>query len=862
MKTCVYTLLATLLCIATPLFAQGTGKKPVTKADYGLWGRLVLDLISEKGEWVSYYMNYDHGEDTLFVEHTNKLKKYIFPASHSGVFTKDNYFLYHKQDGMALLDLNTGKTVDYPGAVSGKVSSNGEYVVVAGTFPSNVTVSDIHGQPLKIIPIVSAMSWSHSQNAVLCSYMENGVGKVGILHLSRDLKMTPILETDSTSVSLTWNHDDSAVAFYTRGKGKYSYHQLYLYSIKKQMLQLLNDNNEHFPHEMAIQEAFFAKLQVSKDGNRVFFGLRNAKKKTYDKHDSDVEIWYGDSKRLYPIEHFKDTLGYSFGLGVWSVRDNSVHQITQDDEEYVMIADRENFAVVGDPRKYAPNYKYDDDLDLYLVDLKTGKKQLIVEKISEAPSQTVLSPDGLYLIYYKESNWWSYSLLTHEHRDLTSKLNVGWDNHEYDPGSMLSVHGVAGWTGTSQVIINDRYDLWSIDVTSGKTVRLTRGREQRQRFRIHSPMGNPFNYSGRYLRNLDFSKDILLEVFAHVDSSTGFAYYNAKQGLHSIYLNASKTSRHRIAGDVHVYVEERYDLSPQLTIRKDRGEPVVKVASNLHQKNYAWGSARLFSYTNSKGDELGGALYLPADYDGTKSYPMVVYIYEQLSQEIHDYVIPDLTTGNGFNVTNLVSNGYIVMMPDFAWVKGASGTSALDCVTSAVHKILATENIDSKRVGLFGHSFGGFEASFIVTQSNLFAAAISGAGPTDLISFSLTMEHSALGPDIWRVENYQFRMGKSIYEDMQAYFNNSALYHADKMNTPLLLFAGSLDKNVGPQQSMAFYFALRRLSKPVVLLQYPDEGHINISPENSADLATRVLQWFDYHLKGDVSPKWILNTKT
>lgn len=842
--------LASLIFVVVPVKAQQGDKKPVTEADYDLWGRLVFDQLSDQGKWVSYYMNHEAATDTLFVKSSSDNIEYAFPESQNGRFIGEQYFLYNSRDGIALMDLATGKQRINPGSAEGAVTGNGRYLITYGGLPSNLTVTTIDGKPVMVVPQVKSLAWSNSRNMLLCNYEEAGAGAMAIIEFKgHDVKNTVIASSDQRFTSLTWSPDDSAVAFY--GGDKNSMQQLFYYSRKHQELRLLAPElNASFPSGMVVGESFFRTLRISQDGTRIFFGLRNAQKKDYPKQESDVEVWYGNSKRLFPVEHFRGTSGFHYDLGVWSLHNDKVTQITNGDDAYVMIAGKEQYAIVGDTRQYAPNYKYDDDLDLYLVNLKTGAQELIVEKVSEATSQTLLSPDGMYLIFYKGAAWWVYSVATKTFRNLTDALDVSWDKHEHDPGNMLMVYGVAGWVGDKEVLINDQYDIWLINVLTGKANRLTKGRELKQHFRMRPDRKNGFNYSGNYVPTIDHSSDFLLEVYSSEDSSKGYAHFNFKKGVYKTHLNCSEITKVKRAGNVLAYVEERYDLPPQLTVQAEGAPLLVIVKSNTHQQKFKWGTAKLFSFPHKNGTDLRGVLYFPADYDHKKKYPMVVYIYEKLSQNLHNYVNPNLSTGNGFNISNLVAKGYVVMTPDITFDKGAPALSALDCVTSAVRAVIGSEYIDADRIGIYGHSFGGFQVDYIVTKTDLFAAAVSGAGISDLISFSLNMEHGVLGPDIWRVENYQYRMVKSIYEDMQGYLNNSAIYNAATMDTPLLLFAGKADDNVNPQQSVAYYFALRRLKKEVVMLKYPAESHINLKLANTADLTRRIEAWFDYYLKG------------
>ena len=160
----------------------------------------------------------------------------------------------------------------------------------------------------------------------------------------------------------------------------------------------------------------------------------------------------------------------------------------------------------------------------------------------------------------------------------------------------------------------------------------------------------------------------------------------------SNYKNAKK-------GSAFICVKQRFDLPPTLVFIETWFEKVI-VQSNSHQKNYHWGKSEMIHYTDSKGTPLNGILYYPANYVVDKKYPMVVFIYESFSKYRHEYIHPSLHNGIGFNIANLTTDGYAVLLPDISFEKGNSGMSAVDCVTAATKKVIAMGVADAKRIGL------------------------------------------------------------------------------------------------------------------------------------------------------------------
>jgi dipeptidyl aminopeptidase/acylaminoacyl peptidase len=262
---------------------------------------------------------------------------------------------------------------------------------------------------------------------------------------------------------------------------------------------------------------------------------------------------------------------------------------------------------------------------------------------------------------------------------------------------------------------------------------------------------------------------------------------------------------------------------------------------------------------------MQGALFYPANYQQGVRYPMVVHIYERRSQNLHDYINPNVF---GFNESAayanpavLTTNGYFLLQPDIAYRLNEPGMSALECVTAAVERVTETGIVDRNKVGLFGFSYGGYETSFIVTKTDLFAAAVAGAAPTDMVSSYLSIAWFTGEPHFESSGSRlsQMRFNGSYYEHPDAYLRNSPVHNAGTIKTPLLMFFGESDENVDWRQGIELHLAMRRMQKQNVFLVYPGEDHQIMKRENVADLHRRVLDWFGHYLKGEEAAEWIVN---
>jgi dipeptidyl aminopeptidase/acylaminoacyl peptidase len=306
------------------------------------------------------------------------------------------------------------------------------------------------------------------------------------------------------------------------------------------------------------------------------------------------------------------------------------------------------------------------------------------------------------------------------------------------------------------------------------------------------------------------------------------------------------------------WVEEDYNMPPKLVSKAGGKERKVLFESNKADKAILSLKQEIISYTNSDGIPLKGILYYPMNDNSSAKYPMVVSIYEKQRQLSNLYPFPSNYEGIGFNIRLLIEKGYFVYLPDII-IQGkyGPGMDALDCVKRALDAVKSNPLIDKQRIGLTGHSFGGYETNFIATHSTRFAAFVSESGTSDIIWAYHSFNYNFLWPEYKRVEKGQYKMSVSFSADKLLYLENDPVYSAEKVNAPVLLWAGPKDENIPSDHTMAFYNALRRNGKCVVALFYKDEGHVVQNQRAQTDLTSRTLDWFDYFLKEDTGVEWI-----
>ena len=255
-----------------------------------------------------------------------------------------------------------------------------------------------------------------------------------------------------------------------------------------------------------------------------------------------------------------------------------------------------------------------------------------------------------------------------------------------------------------------------------------------------------------------------------------------------------------------------------------------------------WGDSTSITWTNDN-FHIQGWLLLPAHYDPSKKYPLIV--------EVHGGPAADVASrwnggGGGFSATGYSAQGYFVLMPNprGSFGQGEAFTLAnrkdfgygdLRDILAGVDTVLAKYPVDPNRVGITGWSYGGFMTMFAVTQTHRFRAAVAGAGISDWLSY-----YGENSIDQWMIPYF----GASVYDDPQVYAKSSAISFIKNVSTPTLAVVGDRDGECPAPQSFEFWHALRDLHVPAQLVVYPNEGHGFSDPAHRRDVQKRAVEWF------------------
>lgn len=551
-----------------------------------------------------------------------------------------------------------------------------------------------------------------------------------------------------------------------------------------------------------------------------------------EKEDSNiVDIWYGNDnaleKKFYPP---REEVHY-----LWHPKQKQVHRIGSETFTRNVNLGSDRYFL-----SFAPfllhDYTRPTPYQINVYD-RLKNNYTVVDTV---PQKLHISPSGQYILYKKNNSWFNYNVTTKAKKIIPNKfLKTPYFTTD---GGMVWFQG------------NGR--LWEYDPSNNHLDILKNFKGYQVKilnpFYSHNSMRSPCDQ-----KLINMQKPLIIQLHNPVVNKNSYILWKEKNFDTIIPLtqNHIREFHHNTYYNYFSYIEENYNLPPRLVFKKIGEKKKVLYQSNKKDKSVL--KQEIISYTNKEGTRLKGVLYYPLHYDVKKKYPMIVRIYEEQHHLSNRYPFPSYYNGEGFNIRLFLENGYFVYLPDIkVQGKEGPGVDALNCVNNALDAVNNKTSINKQKVGLIGHSFGGYETNFIATHSNRFAAYVSGSGQSDLIWAYHAYNYNFLFPDYKRIETNQHKLG-SFSKRKALYFKNNPIYNVDKVTAPVLLWSGLEDKNVTSDHSMAFYNALKRNRKKVVALFYKGEGHNIFKKEAQFDLTSKIMDWFDYFLKDTKNIEWI-----
>ncbi|MFD2247279.1 prolyl oligopeptidase family serine peptidase [Pontibacter ruber] len=694
--------------------------------------------------------------------------------------------------------------------------------------------------------------------------------KAGVFAFSTsDLKVMPVDTGKVTYKAISADKAGEQLAFVatmdTVG-ADIRYFNLNYWTKKENKARVLADTlSKGMPKDWMVSE--HGNLKFSEDGKRLFFGTfprptRYEKDTTkLEEEKVSLDIWTYKDPLIQPMQlkQLDKELKRSF-LALYDLKGKKMQQLASLEmpDVYLDAYGQADVALGVSDEKYKMTIGYDTPTkkDAYLIDLKKGTKKQVLNETRGLPQ---LSPMGEFVYWYEptDSSWHTVSVKGGTKKNLTKSIGVPFFEEDNDMPMLPGSYDMAGWVEKdSYLLVYDRYDIWKLDPSGKKApVNLTDKYGRTNKLRLRYEQLDPEQ------KFIPENATLYLSAFNYTDKSYGF--------FRDFVSKATQPEKLVMTPNSYLSLKKAKNEN-RFTFRKgsyreytdlysaDQSFANAEKLSNANPQinEYLWGNVELVNWKSTDGKPLEGLLFKPDNFDPKKKYPMLVYFYERSSDGLHQHRTP-APSASTINIPYYVSNDYLVFVPDIVYTDGYPGESAMDCIIPGVQTLVAQGFVDDKRMALQGQSWGGYQIAYMVTRTNMFRAAMAGAPVSNMTSAYGGIRWGTGLSRQFQYERTQSRIGGTLWEKPMQYIENSPLFFADRVKTPLLIMHNDQDGAVPWYQGIEYFMALRRLNKPVWMLVYNGEDHNLVQRKNRKDLSVRMSQFFDHYLKGAPAPKWM-----
>jgi dipeptidyl aminopeptidase/acylaminoacyl peptidase len=598
-------------------------------------------------------------------------------------------------------------------------------------------------------------------------------------------------------------------------------------------------------------------LVFSKDGARLYFG--SAKTPKAEPKDAPepvkVDIWHYKDPELQTVQKAKaeEEKKRSY-RAVYHVAAARIVQLGGPDLAEIVVNDNAAYALGLDDRAYRIEASWDSEHhDVHAVNLLDGTRRKLFEKVRFGAT---LSPEGRYALIFDAygQTWKAASTADGTVKDLTRGLKGPFHDERQDTPEPQRPFGVAGWTkGDAEVLVYDQFDLWALDVASGGQRCVTEGRAREQKLELRYVELDP------EARAIDSDRPLILSGLNDATKAGGYFTVDFKGGAPRALIAGDRMYGGLVKArkaDTALFTQQSFQEFPDLWASTLAfGKPSRLSFANPQQAEFRWGTQELIEYVNGDGKVLKALLAKPAGFDPKKQYPMMVYIYEGMTDNLHRHIAP--SPEQNINPTRFVSNGYLVLRPDIVYETGYPGRSAMKCVLPAIEQVAGRGFVDRARIGIQGHSWGGYQITYLVTQTNLFRAVEAGASVSDMLSAYGGLRYGTGVSRAFQYERSQSRIGGTPWTKPMQFLENSPILFADKVQTPYLSIHNDGDDAVPFTQAIEFFTALRRLGKEAYLFNYNGALHGLRDRELMKHFTVHMCEYFDHYLLGTPRPAWM-----
>lgn len=607
-----------------------------------------------------------------------------------------------------------------------------------------------------------------------------------------------------------------------------------------------------------------AELVFSRDGERLFLSTAELPKPEIKgtPEPLKVDLWHWKDPELQSVQKVNAEKDKQRSYrAVLHLKEMKLVQLAHKNMPQIVVNDNAQIAMGISSQPYRHLMSWDSlYYDTYAVNLQNGQAKMLIEKAMFMPS---LSPQGKFILHFdeKRSQWLAYSTLDGKKQDLTSQIKTQFEDRSRDVPSPKNAFGVAGWRADdASVVLYDQFDLWEVNLANRASRNLTSGYGRKHQIALR------YVYLGDAKRPaahqaLPSDQAWILSADHEVKHDSGYFALDVKTGAEPkplLYAAKMISGLSKAKNSERVlFTQQSFTEFPDLwTANLYNLNTAQKIsAANLQQTNYNWGTQELIDYVSADGKKLKALLAKPENFDPKKKYPLMVYIYEKMSDNLHRHVAP--APAQNINVTRYVSNGYIVLRPDIVYETGYPGKSAMNTVLPAIKKVLAQGYVDPKRIGIQGHSWGAYQINYLISHSNLFRAAEAGASMANMISGYGGIRWGAGISRAFQYERGQSRIGGTPWDSKDKYVENSPIFSIDKVQTPYLTVHNDDDDAVPWYQAIEFFSALRRLNKEAYWFNYNGEKHGLRERDNIKHFTAHMSEFFDHYLLTTPRPEWM-----
>lgn len=867
--------------LTTCLSAQAQEKQAMTFDEMIGWQRIAEQSISENGKWVVCKMEPWRGDATVYLYNDKGEEKASFePASKGEFSTSSDYLLVTRvpaleevealqlkktakekmpMNSLDIYRLAGGKeTID--SLKSYKLSETADWLAFqrGSKADSTLYIRSLNGANRDSFPAVTNFGFAKKGNVlyfVSDSVLYTYIPQKGSKRISEEKGVFKKISFDEEGNKLAYlfcpDKDSTATG-----------NALYLSEKNAMGVRIAERGNTAFPTLWVISEN--GNLSFSKNGERLFFGTAPAPKEKdttiLAENRPDVQIWKWDEGTQYTQQTYNKAsdLKRSY-TAVYNIGKKSLFQLATEAFTSLQFADEgnANIALLSTSKPYDTESMWTgrSRYDIYTVNLETGERTQIVEA---GNSRMAFSPEGKYTYWYceQDSSWYTRSVADgKEYRLTTPQTFTAWDE-DNDVPDYPGAYGAAGWTtGDQFLLIKDRYDIWKFSPTaSSAPVNLTvNGRKEQITYSLVRFDTEQKAY------NLDEQQ--FLNGFNEKTKGSGFytaqlSKQTAPKTLLAGNFTLASLSKAKQA-DAVIYTQETYEQYPDIRLSNLSFKKSIQLTHGIRQQDsIIWGTAELTSWISLDGKPLEGVIYKPANFDPNKKYPVIVNFYERNAHTLYNYHTPSPGRST-IDYPFYLSHGYIIFNPDVRYADGYPGESCYNCVMPGITALIAKGYINEKAIAAQGHSWGGYQVAYLATRTNLFAAIESGAPVVNMLSAYGGIRWGSGLNRSFQYEHGQSRIGGTIWDMPMQYIENSPLFNMNKVTTPILIMHNDADGHVPWYQGIEYFVALKRLQKPVWLLNYTSEPHWPSRLANRLDFQKRMFQFFQHYLQNAPMPKWM-----